>query len=322
MVFLGIDTSCYTTSLALVDEQKNLLSEKRMVLQVSTGAKGLRQSTALFYHIQNLPVAMRELFGEGREGQKIKAVAVSAKPSPREEAYLPVFKAGLSLAESLTACLGVPLVETTHQEGHLAAGMWHCAEELGNEFLAFHLSGGTTELLLVRIKSPQPLQYEIKILGASQDIQAGQLVDRVGVALGFPFPAGRYLELLAAEEGKKVEIAIPSSVQGYKMSFSGAETRAKALLQAGISPREIARALENCLAVTIEKVICKARQETGLKNVLLVGGVMANAYLRQRLSKRLEHPAVGARLFFADPAYSSDNAVGVSLIARSLFYVR
>lgn len=321
-MFLGIDTSCYTTSLALVDEQKNLLREKRMVLPVSTGAQGLRQSTALFYHLQNLPLAMQELFTQGGEGQKIKAIAVSAKPSPREEAYLPVFKAGLSLAESLAACLGVPLVKTTHQEGHLAAGMWHCLEELGKEFLAFHLSGGTTELLLVRINSQQPLQYRIKILGASQDIQAGQLVDRVGVALGFPFPAGRYVEKLADAEEKKVEIVIPSSVQGYKMSFSGAETRAKALLEKGTSPREIARAIENCLAVTIEKVICKALEETGFKNILLVGGVIANAYLRKRLSKRLEHPAVGARLFFADPAYSSDNAVGVSLIARSLYYVR
>lgn len=139
-----------------------------MVLPVSTGAQGLRQSTALFYHLQNLPLAMQELFAQGGEGQKIKAIAVSAKPSPREEAYLPVFKAGLSLAESLTACLGVPLVKTTHQEGHLAAGVWHCAEELGEEFLAFHLSGGTTELLSVHIYSQQPLQYRIKILGPEQ----------------------------------------------------------------------------------------------------------------------------------------------------------
>jgi N6-L-threonylcarbamoyladenine synthase len=340
-VFLGIDTSCYTTSLALVDDEKNLIDEKRMVLPVAIGTQGLRQSTALFYHLQNLPVAFHELFAAQKREEKIKAIAVSAAPSPRVDAYLPVFRAGLSVAESISACLGVPLVKTSHQEGHLAAGIWHCGEALGKEFLAFHLSGGTTELLLVRLHHVQPLRFEIKILGASQDIHAGQLVDRVGVALGFPFPAGQFLENLAAQAlperaGKsaghsemkkdseknelKIEVLIPSSVKGYQMSFSGAETRAKDMIKKGIAPWKIARAVENCLAATVEKVARKGISETGLTKVLFVGGVMSNQYLRHRLRKRLEHPAVGARLFFADPAYSSDNAAGVALVARSLFY--
>lgn len=317
-MFLGIDTSCYTTSLAVVNESKNLLAEKRMILPVSMGKQGLRQSTALFYHLQNLPQAVQELFSK-LNGREIRAVAVSARPLPRENSYLPVFVAGLSLAESLSTVMGIPLVKTSHQEGHLAAGVWGCEQHPGKEFLALHLSGGTTELLLVREKQEQPLKYESRVLGASKDIHAGQLVDRVGVALGLPFPAGCSLEKLAAKVENKVEIRIPSSVQGYEISFSGAETQAKNFLQQGITPQEIARAIENCLAVTVEKVVRKAIEETGVKKVLFVGGVMANTYLRQRLKKRLEHPAVKAKLYFPKPEFNSDNAVGVSLIARSIF---
>lgn len=322
-VFLGIDTSCYTTSLALVDEQGTLLVEKRMILPVPLGEQGLRQSTALFYHLRNLPMVMQEVFSV-LNGRELKVIAVSAKPLPHENSYLPVFTAGLSLAESLSAVLGIPLLKTSHQEGHLAAGVWSCAKQPGDEFLGIHFSGGTTELLLIKEKLQPHLSYESKVLGKSQDLHAGQLVDRVGVALDLPFPAGRYLEKLAAEVDNKDEfhgdIKIPSSVQGYNISFSGAETLAKKYLQQGVPPQEIARATENCLAVTVEKVIRKAIEDTGVKKVLFVGGVMANSYIRKRLCKRLEHPAVGAELYFPKPEYNSDNAVGVSLIARSMYH--
>jgi len=322
-VFLGIDTSCYTTSLAVVDDQGTLLAEKRMILPVSIGEQGLRQSTALFYHLQNLPKVMQEVFSILNR-REIKVIAVSARPLPQENSYLPVFTAGLSLGECLAAVMGIPLLKTSHQEGHLAAGVWSCEKQLGDEFLGLHLSGGTTELLLVKEKTQPHLSYEGKVLAKSQDIHAGQLVDRVGVALGLPFPAGRYLEKLAAEvENNEVyneKIKIPSSVDGYNISFSGAETQAKRYLQQGVSPEEIARATESCLAVTVEKVIRKAIEDTGVKKILFVGGVMANNYLRKRLCKRLEHPAVGAELFFPKPEFNSDNAVGVSLIARSMAY--
>lgn len=318
-MFLGIDTSCYTTSLAVVDESKQLLAEKRIILPVTMGEQGLRQSTALFYHLQNLPRALQLLFSELKIPE-IKAIGVSARPLPRENSYLPVFVAGLSLAESLSVVGDIPLVQTSHQEGHIVVGIWACEKEPGEEFLALHLSGGTTELLLVREKEQHPLKYESKVLGASEDIHAGQLVDRVGVALGLPFPAGRYLEKLAAQVEHKSEIRIPSAVQGYQISFSGAETQAKRFLQQGVSPPEIARAVENCLAVTVEKVVRKAIEETGVKKVLFVGGVMANTYLRQRLKKRLTHPAVNAQLYFPQPKFNSDNAIGVSLIARSAVF--
>lgn len=324
-MFLGIDTSCYTTSLAVVDEKGNLLAEKRMILPVSLGDQGLRQSTALFYHLQNLPLILKELFS-CLKGRELQAIAVSARPLPHQDSYLPVFTAGLTLAESLSAVLNIPLIRTSHQEGHLAVGAWSCKAQLDNKFLALHLSGGTTELLQVQEKYEAHLSYQSRVLAKSKDIHAGQLVDRVGVALGLPFPAGQSLEKLAteAEVEKSVDnkevIIIPSSVHGAEISFSGAETQAKKYLQQGVSSAVIARATEKCVASTVEKIIRKAVEDTGIKNILFVGGVMANTYIRKRLVKRLEHPAVDAKLYFPAPQYNSDNAVGVSLIARSIFF--
>jgi N6-L-threonylcarbamoyladenine synthase len=301
----------------VVDKHKKLLAETRMVLPVEAGNQGLRQSKALFYHVKNLPGVMENLL-TGLEKTKIKAVGVSTRPIPKDESYMPVFLAGTSLAECISSILGVPLVKTSHQEGHLAAGIWSSEGELDSDFLAFHLSGGTTELLRVHEKDNKPIRFDIKVLAYSHDIHAGQLVDRIGVAMNLPFPAGRHLEKLAAQKDGKTNIVIPSSVKGYEISFSGAETKAKNLLKQGLSHREIARAVENCIAISVEKAIRKAVEDTGLKKVLLVGGVAANMFIRQQLQRRLEHPAVGAKLYFPQVKYSSDNAVGVSLIARSI----
>lgn len=317
-VYLGIDTSCYTTSLALIDQKCTLLEDKRIVLPVSSGKQGLQQSTALFYHLQNLPVLLKEAFKE--KNTLIKAVAVSSKPRPHQDSYMPVFTAGQAIAQSLAACLGIPLVETTHQEGHLVAGLWSAGIVNLESCLALHLSGGTTDIFLFRRVNKKPLQYAIHLLGNSTDIHVGQLIDRVGVFMGLGFPAGAALEKLAQKVNDPEQLCvIPSAVKGYSLSFSGAETKAKQLLKAKVEPAQVARAIERCVATSIEKVLKKAIKETGINHILLVGGVAANQYIRQRLKHRLEHKAIGASLYFPEAKYSSDNAVGVSLIARSLF---
>ncbi len=315
-MFLGIDTSCYTTSLALVDEGREMMVDKRIVLPVPVGKQGLQQSTALFYHLRNLPEMLEEVL-KVHKGRKIRGVAASFRPCPREDSYLPVFTAGSALARNIAVLLGIPLVATSHQEGHLVAGLWSAQADTLQEFLMLHLSGGTTELLQVKRIVKNPLQYDIRVLGRSADIHAGQLVDRVGVALGLPFPCGKHLEKLAEGYDK---VAIPSSRKGYMMSFSGAETLAKKYIRDGAAPGAVARAVEHCIAMTVEKVIRQAVESTGLKDVLVVGGVAANGYIRQRLKKRLEHPAVGAKLLFPAREYCSDSAVGTGLIAHSMIY--
>jgi N6-L-threonylcarbamoyladenine synthase len=309
MLFLGMDTSAYTSSVAVVNEHQDLVWEMRRVLKVSAGERGLAQSEALFQHVQELPELIKSI--PPSIWENIKGVGVSSRPRPVEGSYMPVFTAGMAMASSVAAALRVPSVLTSHQEGHLAAGMASAVNLTTDSFLAVHLSGGTTEVL--RAGKKKPGQIDIEILGESSDLHAGQFIDRVGVRLGLPFPAGKELEKLALKSAPGSASLLPSSVKGYEMSFSGVESAAQRLINENKRSADIARAVEGCIVRTLAKVLEKAVKETGLQEILIVGGVSANQYIRTELSKKLGSQV---RLFWARPEWSSDNAIGVALLTK------
>jgi N6-L-threonylcarbamoyladenine synthase len=313
MYVLGIDTSNYTTSVCLIDEAGQIVKEERRLLLVEQGERGLQQSAALFQHVQNLPAMIASL---GDLTGKLRAVAASTRPRRLEGSYMPVFTVGGGMGRALAATHGVPFFETTHQEGHIAAGEGSAGVVPADHFLAVHLSGGTTDLLEVH---RLPDGYEISELGTSIDLHAGQFVDRVGVALGLPFPAGPHLEQLARESTDD-SVTLPSPVDGYNLSLAGPESAAMRLIKAGAKPADVARAVERCIAKGLEKTLRKAVEEKGAKQILIVGGVAANLFIRERLVYRLEHRAVGAKLYFALPNYSTDNAFGVARLGLQLFW--
>ncbi|MCG0277620.1 MAG: O-sialoglycoprotein endopeptidase [Thermanaeromonas sp.] len=311
MAVLGIDTSCYTTAVAVVDAQGRLLFEDRRLLRVPEGEYGLQQSMAVFQHIGNLPELLLRAF-EIVSPKKLHAVAASIKPRPVPGSYMPVFTVSANQGRILSAALGVPFWPTTHQEGHLRAGLWSAGFSPRGPFIAVHLSGGTSEVLLAE---PQKGGVKLKKVGGTTDLNAGQFIDRIGVLLGLPFPAGPHLEELARGAGPGTEeVALPSAVRGYDFSFSGPASHAERLIQQGARPAAVARAVERCIANTLEKVLRPLIEETGYRDVLFVGGVAANLFLRERLRHRLEHRAVGGRLYFAQPQHSTDNAIGVALL--------
>ncbi|HZK25860.1 MAG TPA: O-sialoglycoprotein endopeptidase [Oscillospiraceae bacterium] len=304
-MFLGLDTSCYTTSLAVIDTQGRLLSEARQLLKVPQGERGLRQANGVWQHLQNLPQLAQQLQTEIGP-LRLQAVAASSQPRPVAGSYMPVFMAGLSLARSLAALAGVPCIELSHQEGHLWAGLWS-AKVRWDDFYALHVSGGTTELLSVK----QAERLQIVELGGSADLQAGQFIDRVGVAMGFSFPAGPQLEALAQTAGGEIA-QVPVSVQGFNMSFSGPESHVQRLLAGGsVNQAAVARGVELCIAESLRRVIINARQQQGEKPVLLVGGVMANKFIRTFLAEQLD-----GHCAFAQPRFAGDNAVGAALYAQ------
>lgn len=309
MPSLGIDTSCYTTSVALVDGE-TLVADLRQVLAVPQGGRGLQQSNALFQHVQNLPVLIE---GLGLNKFDIQSVAVSARPRPAEDSYMPVFTAGVSIARALASALGAPYFETSHQEGHIAAGCFSLPWKPDNAFLAFHISGGTTEILRAE---PLDAGFRVEILGCSKDLHAGQFVDRVGVALGMTFPAGPALEKLAARyTGKPGALPIKANVSGTDCSLSGAESAAQRLISSGAEGPAVAFETLHCLAGAFAAMTVEASKRTGLREALFIGGVASNEYIRGHLEKTLANAGIAAR--FARNPLSSDNAVGVAAIGHN-----
>lgn len=306
MYCLGIDTSNYTTSVAAVSDGSILL-DARVVLQVKEGARGLQQSQALFQHWENLPGLIEQVF-QTVGGEPPAAIAASARPRGVEGSYMPVFNAGMAAARMLAAALRVPLYETDHQSGHMRAGWWPQSPP-EEPYLAMHLSGGTTEVLAVE---PEAGEMHIDILGGTQDLNAGQFIDRVGVALGLPFPAGPHLEA-AARGHEHTSLRLPVSVRGMTCSFSGVESAAQRMIQSCVEPGELAMAVQICIARTLERLMAAAHEKTGLKRMLIVGGVASNAWIRAALLERAQ--GLGMELHYAQPSLSRDNAVGVAAYA-------
>ncbi len=302
---LGIDTSCYTTSVACADEQ-GIVFDKRTMLSVPFGQRGLRQSDGVFQHVRQLPALIEALFAAvGHD--TIHSVCVSARPVDREDSYMPVFLTGLGQARALAAALGVPLRQFDHQRGHLRAALYGNETLLEKErFLAVHLSGGTTDVLLVNHTRPRGLA--VTALGRSTDLHAGQFVDRIGVALGAPFPAGKTLEARARAFDGQAE-RLPCSVNGTDCSFSGAESAAQRMLAAGADADMLAYAVYDCLSRTLKKLLQNAVRDAGALPVLLCGGVASSLLLRELLVKDAPGP-----LYFGRSELSGDNAVGVALL--------
>ncbi|RJX28031.1 MAG: O-sialoglycoprotein endopeptidase [Dethiobacter sp.] len=310
MFFLGMDTSNYVTSMAVIqagpEDFFRLHWEKRISLEVIRGGKGLRQGEAVFQHLRNMPLLWEEA-AEHLPAEKLKGIAASIRPRPVEGSYMPVFQVGKSFGGSAAALLGIPFYACSHQEGHIAAGVWS-ARCFARDFLALHLSGGTTELLQVNRVSRG--EFQIRLLGGTTDLNAGQFVDRIGVKLGFSFPAGRELEQLAARS-KEGGLKVPVFVKGYDTSFSGPATFAERAIDEGAPAAEVARGVEVCLARSLLEIVRKAARDKELKSVLVVGGIAANAFIRKNLVEGL--PLV--KFFFPEPAFAGDNAVGAALLA-------
>lgn len=293
---LGVDTSNYTTSVAIV-ENDCLIYDKRQILNVKLGEKGLRQSEALFQHINNLPLLLNNPCVKDVQG-----VCVSVQPRPVKGSYMPVFKAGESVAESISYALGIPVFKTSHQEGHIEASIRSI--EFGySEFIALHLSGGTSEVLKVKKEK----SYRIDILGGTKDISIGQFIDRIGVAMGQTFPAGRAVDEIALNT-KNSTIRIPSKVEGLHFNFSGQETQCLKYLSQGYEIEEVAYSAMLCVCKTLEKLFSNITKNLDLP-IILIGGVASSSFIKMYFKHKFQDI-----LFFSDPAYASDNAVGAAYI--------
>ncbi len=303
-VFLGIDTSNYTTSAALYNSRtKTALSEKKL-LPVKQGQLGLRQSDAVFHHVRQLPQVLESLFAQTTDIPC--AVGFSARPRDEEGSYMPCFLSGECAAKAVASSAHIAAHDFSHQAGHIAAALYSVSrlDLIDKRFLAFHVSGGTTECLLVTPDSN--IIFGVERIGCSLDLKAGQVIDRVGGMLGLPFPAGRELDALSRESSKSYSIT--PVIKGMDCCLSGVENQCKRMIVNGDAPCDVAR---YCIDYILAALACMtelAINAHGAMPLLYAGGVMSNTIIRDTFTQRFGG-------MFASPALSSDNAVGAAVLA-------
>ena len=299
---LGFDTSNYTTSAAVFG---NGTAENRgKLLTVPEGTLGLRQSDALFQHVKRLHLMTERLRADGVLGE-LAAVGASTRPREVEGSYMPCFLVGEGEGRTLAAALGVPFYPCSHQQGHIAAAAWSAGREdlLDKPHLAWHLSGGTTELLRVE---PEGHSVRAEVIGGTSDLAAGQFIDRAGVLLGLPFPAGKALDALYEPDA---DLGYPVKLNGLTFSLSGMENKVKALLEKGETPAYIARFTIDTIAGVVRRATAEAQKRWPGLPVLCSGGVASNRRLREVLTE-------SCQAVFAQPQYSTDNALGVAILTH------
>ena len=302
MYCLGLDTSCYTTSAALCGPGEP--RQARRLLPVPAGERGLRQSEAVFAHVRQIADQVSAVMKDA--AAPIDCICASASPRDGGDSYMPVFQVGVSHARVLAAALHVPLYLTTHQRGHIRAAQYGTGLQ-SDRFVALHLSGGTTDVLLHDGEALTPL-------GGSMDLHAGQVVDRIGVKLGLPFPCGPHLEKLARRGAAQGALPVSMVKNSVACHLSGAEAQLLRRIERGARPEDAAADVYSLLCRTVLRMLSAAAEATGTRDMLLAGGVASSALLREMLMERNEKRRLGLRLYFGRPEFSGDNAVGAALI--------
>jgi len=299
-MILGVDTSNYTTSMCLLDEEGRVLTEMRELLKVKPGAKGLRQSEAFYQHVHVLTTLYGRLV-EKFEPLRIDGIAVSNQPRYIEDSYMPVFNAGVLFCKNLGMTIDKPVEMFSHQEGHLVAALRTCGlSHLPKAFYGLHLSGGTTELLKCRWEDARI--YSEKI-GGTLDLNMGQLIDRIGVKLGLDFPCGKAMDALAQKS--KTDYFIRLKIKSdHDFNLSGLENKFQEIIKTH-SKEDTCRILFNTLAFVLAKVIMVFPK--GLP-IVMSGGVASNTMVREQLIKN----ANIQNIYFSKPKYASDNAYGTA----------
>ncbi len=302
-IFLGIDTSNYTTSVAFVDENGDVVQKKRL-LPVKPGERGIRQSDAVFHHTKAYPELVNELFKGVKE--KIDAVGVSVTPTTEQGSYMPCFLVGESFATSLATVLNVPLFKYSHQQGHIAAALYSVnrLDLLNERFIAFHVSGGTTDAVLCENEDGR---LNVTPISSSNDLKAGQAVDRIGVKMGLQFPCGKELEKLAL----KSERSFKNKIKLYDgdCSLSGLENKCLKMLEDGETKEDVSKFLLSYIADTLTAMVNDIFSKYGELPLVFAGGVMSNTIIKEIITSRFS-------AYFAEPEFSCDNAAGIAVLTK------
>lgn len=306
LCFVGFDTSNYTTSVAVANHDGEIVANLKTPLPVADGARGLRQSDAVFAHVKNLPALCDELKTILSDYQPV-AVGVSSRPRSVEGSYMPCFLSGEVAAHSFAAAGSLPIFEFSHQDGHVKAAYYSSGAMINGDFAAFHVSGGTTEILYVK---KQNGGFSVELIGGTEDLNAGQSIDRAGVMMGLKFPCGAEMDKLAGESQATLP-PIKVCVKGLNCNLSGVENLSSKLWRESRDNRLVSAFVFEYVAKTINKLTDNLRELYPEIPVIYAGGVMSSKYITSRLERQ--------GVYFAKPAFSADNAAGIALLCREKY---
>ncbi len=306
--FIGVDTSNYTTSFALCSEKGEILKNYKILLPVKLGERGLRQSDAVFAHVKNIPLIAQQI-KEDASKYEILAIGHSAYPRDIEGSYMPCFLVGKAISDLLASIFKVDNYKFSHQAGHIAASIYSANAEVNENFIAFHVSGGTTEILYV---TPCDGGFKIDLIGGSNDLNAGQAIDRIGVKMGLKFPCGKKIEELAKENTR----TLPNykiSIKDLNCNLSGLENIATRELEQTNDMFFVSSLVVDFISKTLEKLTENLRKKYKYEKIIYAGGVMSNSIIQGNIKAKFSN------VYFATPEYSSDNASGIALLTRKRF---
>lgn len=304
-IYLGIDTSNYTTSVAAFDTQTGRVVHRKKLLPVAQGALGLKQSDAVFAHVKQLPQLLEELFFALPENQ-LAAVGVSVRPRDQEDSYMPCFLTGKLAASAISSANRIPMYGFSHQCGHIAAALYSAnrLDLIGKEFIAFHFSGGTTEC--VHVEKGEQEVLAVKILSHSLDLKCGQAIDRVGTMMGLSFPAGRELDALSQNADRR--FPVKTTFKEGNCCVSGLQNQCEKLWKQGESRENVARFCIDSVCKIVEQMTQNVQKQYPGLPLVFSGGVMSNSLIREKIAREYHG-------FFAEPEFSADNAAGIAVLA-------
>lgn len=307
-LFLGIDTSNYTTSTAIYDSSTGVMHQQKKLLPVKEGQLGLRQSDAVFHHTQQLHLLFSQLVKD-IDIKELKMIGVSTRPRPVDGSYMPCFTVGENTADILSSALKVPIARFSHQEGHISAALFSAKRDdlFSKEFIAFHVSGGTTEAVLTKGTT---CGFNLELVAKSLDLHAGQAIDRVGLMLGLSFPCGAELEKLALKNTEKIKVH--PTLKDFDCCLSGVENQCKKLLDTGKSPEYVAAYCIKYIEQSLSKMTDRLLEKYGNLPLLYAGGVMSDSIINKAFKQKYN-------AIFATPEFSTDNAAGIAYLAYRKF---
>jgi N6-L-threonylcarbamoyladenine synthase len=246
---------------------------------------------------------------EAREilsGRSVSVVGVSTRPRNLDGSYMPCFLVGTAVAESIAAIEGIEIKHFSHQCGHVMAALYSSGRRDlldGREFCAFHVSGGTTEMLKVRAVDSG---FSAELIGGTADLNAGQVIDRIGVMMGLPFPAGPHIEALALKNDAVIPKKRPK-LSGFEVNLSGLENMAERMYKETGNERLVSAFVLDYVGEALSLLAEKYEDAFGKSEFVFAGGVMSNSIIKSKLASRFSAS-------FAEPAFSADNAVGIAAL--------